>query len=109
MARTAKAAKATKTKETKGKETNWPDRVERGKRALDLEPGLYEKGARIIAHTLKVAAEESTARKGTPLQSAMGALNFMLNRRGKSMPEEQRKRLERAKIELRRLFASQSP
>ena len=94
----AKAARKTK------QDTQWPERVERDKRALDLEPGLYEKSAKVIAHTLKVAAEESTTRKGTPRQSAVSALNFLINRRGKSMTEEQRKRLERAKVELQRLF-----
>jgi|CXWL01.1.fsa_nt_gi hypothetical protein len=106
-----KATKTLRARRAKGtsapaSETKWPEPVAREKRALDLEPGLYEKSVRIIAHTLKVAAEESTTKKGTPLQAAMGALNFMLNRRGKTMAPEQRKKLERVKVELRKLFAA---
>jgi len=105
--KTTTMTKPTKPKKrAKKDETQWPERVAREKRALDLEPGLYEKSAKVIAHTLKVAAEESTTKKGTPLQAAMGAVNFLMNRRGKSMAEDQRTKLERVKVELRKLFAA---
>ena len=83
--------------------TQWPARD--GERALDLEPGIFgKKSARDIARSLKASAEASEKRKGTPLQSAMGALNFILNRSGKGMDAARRERLTRAKSELRKLF-----
>ena len=91
-------------------ETRWPEPVARAERALDLAPDLFtRKSARAIARTLKDAAESSRTRKGTPLQSAMGALNFILNRSGKNLAPERRATLERAKVELRRLFARETP
>ena len=57
------------------------------------------------AASLKRSAEASTARKGTPLQSAMSMLNFYINRAGRSLDPKQKKVLERAKAELRALFA----
>ena len=49
-------------------------------------------------------SEASTARKGTPYQSAMSMLTFYINRAGHSLPEDQRKVLDEAKQHLRRLF-----
>jgi hypothetical protein len=43
-------------------------------------------------------------RKGTPYQSAMSMLNFYLNRAGRRLPVLQKRVLERAKGELRKLF-----
>ena len=83
-------------------DSRWPERT--GQRSMTLEPGLFEKSAKTIAVSIKRAAEESREIKGTPRQSAMAVLNFVLNRSGKNMAPERRKRLERAKDELRRLF-----
>jgi hypothetical protein len=72
--------------------------------ALDLERGVFTKGARQIAASLKRSAMRSTRRKGTPYQSAMSMLNFHINRAGKGLTATQRDRLEGAKGELRKLF-----
>jgi len=58
-----------------------------------------------IARSLKKSALASKTRKGTPLQSAMSMLNFYINRAGKQLDDNQRKVLEQAKIELRKLFS----
>ena len=57
-----------------------------------------------IARSLKRSAEASARRKGTPYQSAMSMLNFYVNRAGRNLSGERRRALERAKVELRKLF-----
>ena len=89
-----------------GKEKNlWSGRVTRESNALDLEEGVFtwENPAK-IALSLKRSAEESSRRKGTPLQSAMSMLNFYINRAGKNLSGERRRVLQKAKEELRELF-----
>lgn len=82
----------------------WSRHVTETSRALSLEPGVFTwDDPRRIAASLKRSAEESTARKGTPLQSAMSMLNFYINRAGRNLDPERRKVLERAKRELRKL------
>ena len=83
----------------------WSQRVTRESNALDLEPGVFTwSDPKAVARSLKRSAEASTRRKGTPYQSAMSMLNFYINRAGRSLPERQRRVLERAKVELRREF-----
>ena len=84
----------------------WSQKVTETSRALELEPGVFTwDDPKKIAASLKRSAEASTARKGTPLQSAMSMLNFYINRAGRSLDPKQKKVLERAKAELRALFA----
>jgi translation initiation factor 2 alpha subunit (eIF-2alpha) len=59
---------------------------------------------RRIALSLKRSAQASKRRKGTSYQSAMSMLNFYVNRAGKSLPQKQKRVLERAKAELRDVF-----
>jgi hypothetical protein len=55
----------------------WSGRVTKESNALDLEEGVFTwKDPARIAASLKRSAEESSRRKGTPLQSAMSMLNF---------------------------------
>lgn len=83
----------------------WSQEVTRHSAALDLEPGVFTwKDPARIARSLKRSAEQSSRRKGTPLQSAMSMLNFYINRAGGNLAERDRKRLEQAKVELRALF-----
>jgi len=53
---------------------------------------------------LKRSAEHSSRRKASPYRSALSMLTFYINRAGKSLPIAQKKRLERAKVELKHLF-----
>jgi hypothetical protein len=83
----------------------WSAEVAKRSNALDLEPGVFTwKDPRKIAASLKRSAEESTRRKGKPLQSAMSMLNFYINRAGKNLDPSQRDVLKGAKDELRKLF-----
>jgi hypothetical protein len=83
----------------------WSRRVTERSNALDLERDVFRRASpRAIAASLKRSAERSKRRKGTPYQSAMSMLNFYMNRAGRRLPAKQKRVLERAKGELRRLF-----
>lgn len=87
------------------KSKSWSAKVTQTSAALILEEGVFTwKNPKKIAQSLKKSAEESLNRKGTPFQSAMSMLNFYINRAGKKLKPSQRKILEQAKIELRKLF-----
>lgn len=83
----------------------WSRRVTEGSDALDLEPGVFTfDDPRRIAESLKRSAERSPRRKAEPFRSAMSMLTFYINRAGNRITKVQRKRLEKAKEELRDLF-----
>jgi len=83
----------------------WSARVTEQSNALDLEAGIFTwTNPRAIAESLKHSAQTSARRKGTPLQSAMSTLNFYINRAGTNLSEPQRRVLEQAKTELRKLL-----
>ncbi len=85
--------------------SKWSKRVTQKSNALDLEEGVFTfNDPRMIALSLKRSAEQSNRRKGTPYQSAMSMLNFYINRAGKNLPDERKKTLEEAKIELKKLY-----
>ena len=86
----------------------WSKQVSEHSNALDLEKDVFtEDDPRAIAQSLKRSAVRSKRRKGTPLQSAMGMLNFYINRAGKNLPKARRAKLEKAKDELRAAFHKQ--
>jgi hypothetical protein len=86
-------------------ERQWSAKVTENSNALDLERDIFKsQSAKRIAASLKRSAEHSHRRKGSSFQSAMSMLNFYVNRAGKNLPESQRRVLEAAKTELRRLF-----
>lgn len=88
---------------------NWSAAVTRESHALDLEAGVFSwKDPARIAASLKRSAEESDHRKAPPLRSAMSMLVFYINRAGKGLDEEQRRVLEQAKDELRRLYGREA-
>ncbi len=72
--------------------------------ALDLEQGVFLRNPKEMAESLRQSAESSTRRKTTPFQSAMSMLTFYQNRAGKSLGADARRRIERAKDELRILY-----
>ena len=89
----------------KSKTKNWSRYVTKHSFALDLEEGVFTwDNPRKIAESLKRSSEASLNRKGTPFQSAMSMLNFYINRAGKNLKPKRKRILERAKIELRKLF-----
>jgi hypothetical protein len=83
----------------------WSARVMRTSDALDLEKGIFtRRSPRAVALSLKRSAEHSKRRKSAPFRSAMSMLNFEINRGGRNLSASQRKVLERAKGELRKLY-----
>lgn len=83
----------------------WSQAVTRESRALRLDPGVFTwRDPRRIARSLMRSAEASRRRKSTPYRSAMSMLVFYINRAGRNLPAEQRRVLEDAKLELRRLY-----
>jgi hypothetical protein len=83
----------------------WSQDVTEHSNALDLKKDVFASDdPKAIARSLKHSAEASHRRKSEPYRSAMSMLTFYINRAGKSLPDEQRKVLERAKNELRTLF-----
>ena len=83
----------------------WSGEATKHSNALDLEQAVFTwQNPQKIARSLKKSAQESARRKASPFQSAMSMLNFYINRAGKNLPKAQKKILEEAKIELRKLF-----
>src|SRR5947209_4191714 len=83
----------------------WSREVTENSDALDLKKGVFTlKDPRKIALSLKRSAEKSNRRKTDPYRSAMSMLTFYINRAGKELSEADRKRLEKAKNELRKVF-----
>ena len=83
----------------------WSKKVMQRSDALDLEKGVFKrKSPRAIASSLKRSAERSKRRKAPPFRSAMSMLVFYENRGGKNLSAAARKRLDKAKDELRNLY-----
>jgi hypothetical protein len=83
----------------------WSARVTRESDALDLQGGVFKQtSAKKIAASLKRSAERSSRRKSGAYRSALSMLTFYINRAGKNLPQTQRARLERAKVELKHQF-----
>lgn len=73
--------------------------------ALELEEGVFTlRDPHEIALSLKRSAERSKQKKSDPYRSAMSMLTFYINRAGSKLSDTQRKRLEKAKDELRELY-----
>jgi len=87
------------------KTRRWSQRVTETSDALTLEEGVFTwRDPRRIAESLKRSADRSRRRKGTPFQSAMSMLSSYINRAGRQLDARQRRVLEQAKVELRRLY-----
>jgi hypothetical protein len=85
----------------------WSKRVTETSDALDLQRGVFKLPPRKMAQSLKRSAERSSRRKSAPLRSAMSMLTFYENRAGRNLPASQKRRIEQAKRELRRLFGKE--
>lgn len=71
---------------------------------MDLPPGIFKRSPKAIARGLKQAVLRSRRTKGTKFQSARSMLNLFINRSGRRLSRQDRRRLEAAKVELRRAF-----
>ena len=111
MAKTTRKKTAAKTaKRTTHRRggRKWSAKVARESHAPELDKGVFtRKSPRAIARSLKRSAERSHARKSAPLRSAISMLTFYINRAGSGLSATQRKTLEAAKGELRKLFAKE--
>ena len=86
-------------------EKKWSQDVTENSDALDLEEGVFTKGdPKEVAKSLKRSAERSDRRKTEPFRSAMSMLTFYINRAGDDLGKTQKKVLEGAKDELRKLY-----
>jgi hypothetical protein len=85
------------------KKKKWSGAVTRHSHALDLEQGIFTKPPKQMARSLMRSARRSYRRKSSPYQSAMSMLTFYVNRAGRNLTAAQRKRLQAAKSELRKL------
>ncbi len=83
----------------------WSAKVTQESHALDLEEGVFTwKDPKRIAQSLKKSADISRQRKSPPFRSAMSMLVFYINRAGKNLDKGQKRILEKAKDELRKLY-----
>lgn len=100
---TARRRTTSRSKRSRGK--RWSRRVTQSSNALDLRRAVFtRRDPKGIARSLKRSAERSTRRKGSAYQSAMSMLNFYVNRAGRNLPATQKRKLQRAKTELRKLY-----
>jgi len=91
------------------RKTRWSQRVTEESDALTLDAGVFTReDPSSIARSLKRSADRSRRRKADPFRSAMSMLTFYVNRAGKNLPAPQRRRLQAAKDELRRLYGKQA-
>lgn len=82
----------------------WVAHVQETSNAMDLPAGIFTWPAKEVAQGLYDSVMASDRTKGTKFQSAMSMLNYYINRAGKKLPLKDKKRLEAAKVELRKLF-----
>lgn len=86
----------------------WSQRVTETSDAMTLEKGVFtRRSGRAIALSVKRSAERSSRRKSSPYRSAMSMLTFYANRGGKNLSAAQKKKLQDAKVELRKLFGKE--
>ena len=83
----------------------WSQEVTEHSNALDLERDVFTRSdPKQVASSLKRSAEHSRRRKAEPFRSAMSMLTFYINRAGSGLDRKQKRVLEDAKDELRKLY-----
>jgi hypothetical protein len=88
----------------------WSQEVTEHSNALDLKRDVFTlDDPKAIARSLKRSAEASHRRKSSPFRSAMSMLTFYINRAGDGLGKEQKRTLEQAKDELRKLYGKEKP
>ena len=82
----------------------WSGTVTKHSDAMDLKQDVFKQSdPKKIARSVKASATRSKRRKSSPKRSAMSMLNFYVNRAGKNLSPAKKKKMQRAKKELRRL------
>jgi len=87
----------------------WSQKVTESSKALYLEKGVFTFGPRKMAKSLKQSADQSQRRKSSSFRSAMSMLCFYQNRAGSSLSSTRKQAIEKAKIELRKLYKKKEP
>ncbi|PIT97320.1 hypothetical protein COT77_02015 [Candidatus Berkelbacteria bacterium CG10_big_fil_rev_8_21_14_0_10_41_12] len=83
----------------------WSKKVTEHSDVLNLEEDVFTwKDPAKIAKSLRRTAEKDKGKKGNSFQSVMSMLNFYINRAGKNLKASQKKTLDDAKTELRKLY-----
>lgn len=96
---------ATKSEHRRKGGRKWSGRVTRESNALDLKKRVFTlNDPKKIAASLKRSAEHSHRRKANPYRSALSMLTFYINRAGRNLSASRKRKLERAKSELKKLF-----
>lgn len=111
MAKSSSAKKSAKktVKKTAAKKKatpkKWSKKITQTSDAMDLEKDVFkQKDPKAIAESVKRSAEKSKRKKAGPFQSAMSMINFYENRGGKNISATQKKVIDKAKNELRKLY-----
>lgn len=85
------------------KKKKWSARVTKNSDAMDLKKNVFKQSsAKKIAKSVLASARRSKRRKAPPKRSAMSMLSFYENRAGKNLSAAQRKKIDKAKDELRK-------
>ena len=104
-ARRRRRSASGRTRRPRRATSRWSQRVTRTSNALDLNHDVFTwRDPKRVARSLKASAAASTRRKAGAYRSAMSMLNFYINRAGRGLPAAQKKVLQRAKLELRKLY-----
>ena len=86
------------------KKKKWSAQVTKHSDAMDLKKDVFKQSdPKKIAASVKNSAARSTRKKSSPKRSAMSMLSFYINRAGKNLSPARRKKLEKAKKELKKL------
>ena len=82
----------------------WSAAVTKHSNAMDLKKDVFKQSdPKEIARSVKASATRSKRRKASSKRSAMSMLSFYANRAGKNLKPAQKKKIQRAKDELRKL------
>jgi hypothetical protein len=82
----------------------WSAKVTKNSDAMDLKKDVFKQSnPKKIARSVKASAARSNHRKASPKRSAISMLTFYVKRAGKNLSPAKKKKLQRAKKELRKL------
>lgn len=90
----------------KNKKNAWKRQVIQTADAIDLPASIFNLPAKELARALYEALMKNTEIKEKKLQRAISMLNYYIEKAGDRLQPKEAERLERARIELRKIFGS---
>jgi hypothetical protein len=88
------------------KTKKWSAQVTEHSNAMDLKKGVFtQSDPKKIARSVKASAARSNRKKSGTSRSALSMMSFYINRAGKNLSPAQKKKLNRAKEELKKTSA----